>query len=296
MGPDSGAACRHLEEVKMTTPACLMVRVAAGAANDALLKLALDAAARLKATKVIGISARQPIQIYGSPEMYVPPEMVTWDLEQIDRELKAAETSFRAAFAGKVAAVEWRSTVVTYGTIADYVGEQMRAADLLVTAAPEGGVLLDGSRHVSVADLALRAGRPVLVAASAQDRLDLRSVVVGWKDTREARRAVRDALPFLLLADRVTVVEVAAADDVAAARARTEDVVGWLAGHGVTAAALAAVQDREEAGQLRRMARELDAGLVVGGAYGHTRLREWVLGGITRDLLLRPVHCSLVSH
>lgn len=280
----------------MTTSACVMVRVAAGAPNDALLKLALDAAARLKATKVIGISARQPIQIYGSPEMYVPPELVTWDLEQIDKELKAAEASFRAAFAGKVATVEWRSTVVTYGTIADYVGEQMRAADLLVTAVPDGGMLLDGSRHANVADLALRAGRPVLVAAAAQDRLDLRSVVVGWKDTREARRAVRDALPFLLLADRVTVVEIAAADDVASARARTEDVVGWLAGHGVTATALAAVQDREEAGQLRRMVRELDAGLVVGGAYGHTRLREWVLGGITRDLLLRPLHCSLVSH
>jgi len=47
---------------------------------------------------------------------------------------------------------------------------------------------------------------------------------------------------------------------------------------------------------LGNIARELDAGLVVGGAYGHTRLREWVLGGMTRDFLLQPPRCSLVSH
>ena len=51
----------------MTTPASLMVRLTAGTPDDALLKLAADLAARLKVTKVIGISARQPIQIYGSP-------------------------------------------------------------------------------------------------------------------------------------------------------------------------------------------------------------------------------------
>src|SRR5512139_770784 len=113
------------------TPVSLMVRLAAGT-NDALLKLAADLAGRLRATKVIGISARQPIQIYGSPEMYVPPELVNWDRAQIDKELKEMEKGFRKALEGKVAAVEWRSTVVTYGSIADYVAEQARAADLLI--------------------------------------------------------------------------------------------------------------------------------------------------------------------
>src|SRR5262245_13383722 len=123
----------------MTAPASLMVYLVAGAPNDSLLKLATDLAARLKVAKVIGISACQPIQIYGSPEMYVPPELVTSDREQIDRELKAAERHFRSTLEGKVATVEWRSTVVTYGSIADYVSEQMRAADLLVTGSQEGG-------------------------------------------------------------------------------------------------------------------------------------------------------------
>ena len=280
----------------MITPASLMVRLAAGVPNDALLLFTADLAARLKVTQVIGISARQPLQIYGTPDMYVPPEFINWDREQIDKELKAAEETFRAALEGKVTTVEWRSTVVTYGSMADYVAEQMRAADLLITAAEEGGSLFDRSRHVNVADVVLRAGRPVLVVGSAVDKLDPGSVIVGWKDTREARRAVEDALPLLMLADRVTVVEVADEEDLADARARTEDVADWLARHGVAAAARAVAAANEEATELWNIAKELDAGLLVGGAYGHTRLREWVLGGVTRDLLLRPGRCSLVSH
>jgi nucleotide-binding universal stress UspA family protein len=280
----------------MMTPASLMVRLAAGTPNDALLMLAADLAGRLRASRVIGISARQPIQIYGSPEMYVPPELVNWDRAQIDKELKETEGEFRKALEGKVPAVEWRSTVVTYGSIADYVAEQARAADLLITGAQEGGALLDRSRYVNVADLILRAGKPVLVAGPAEDKLDLKHIIVGWKDAREARRAVQDGLPLLKLAQQVTVVEIAANEDMTDARARTEDVVGWLARHGVTASARAVSGATGEAAQLGNIATEVDAGLVVGGAYGHTRLREWVLGGMTRDFLLQPPRCSLVSH
>jgi nucleotide-binding universal stress UspA family protein len=275
-----------------------MVRLAPGSQNDALLKLTADLAARLKATRVIGISACQPIQFYGTPEMYVPPELVTSEREQIDRELKAAEQHFRSALEGKVAAVEWRSTVVAYGSTADYVAEQMRAADLLVTGAQEAGTLLDRSRYVNVTDLVLRAGKPVLIAAPAEAKVDLRTVVVGWKDTREARRAVQDALSLLQLAERVVVVEIAATEDLANARTRVQDVAAWLARHGIASSARAAVATTGEGAQLRNITGdlELDAGLVVGGAYGHTRLREWVLGGVTRDFLLQPARCSLVSH
>jgi len=172
----------------------------------------------------------------------------------------------------------------------------MRAADLLVTAAEEGGSLFDRSRQVNVADLVLRAGRPVLVVGSTVDALDLRSVVIAWKDTREARRAVEDALPLLMLSDRVIVAEVASGEELAGARVRTKDVAAWLARHGVTASARTVTAANEEAAELWKLAKELDAGLLVGGAYGHTRLHEWVLGGVTRDLLLQPARCSLVSH
>ena len=105
-------------------------------------------------------------------------------------------------------------------------------------------------------------------------------------------------MPLLLLAERVIVVEIAAADDLADARTRTQDVAGCLTTHGVVASARAVTTASSETEQLRSIVSdfELDAGLVVGGAYGHTRLREWVLGGVTRNLLLQPSRCSLVSH
>jgi nucleotide-binding universal stress UspA family protein len=94
----------------------------------------------------------------------------------------------------------------------------------------------------------------------------------------------------------VVVVEITAEKDLAGAHTRTENVANWLVRHGVAASAQAIAMKTNEAIGLWTVAKELDAGLIVGGAYGHTRLREWVLGGVTRDLLLQPTCCSVVSH
>jgi nucleotide-binding universal stress UspA family protein len=104
-----------------------------------------------------------------------------------------------------------------------------------------------------------------------------------------SRRAVAGA-------KRVTVVEIAPEEDLASARTHLEDVVGWLKRHDILAKPLASVAKRDDARQLDAIARELGADLVVAGAYGHSRMREWVLGGVTRDLLLGADRCSLVSH
>jgi nucleotide-binding universal stress UspA family protein len=273
-----------------------MVRVAAGVPNDALLAFTADLAARLKVARVIGISAWQPVVIYGSPDAYVPPQLIDWDRAQIDKELAAAENSFHAALACKGPTVEWRSSIVSHGSILDFVAQEMRAADLLVASAVEGGAVFDKSRNIGVADLVLRTGKPLLVVGSSADRLDLRSAVVAWKDTRETRRAVQDALPLLKRADRVVVVEVAPEEAVTAAGERTKDVARWLTANGVASTSRVDRSEGDDAAQLAAIARRLGAGLLVGGAYGHARLREWALGGVTRDLLLQPPQCSLVSH
>lgn len=280
----------------MTDALTLMVRLAAGAPDDALLVYAADVAARMNIGRVIGISAWRPIMLYGSPDAYIPPQFLDWDRAQIDKELVAAESAFRSTLGDKVPAVEWRSSVLDYGSIVDFVAQEARAADLLLASAAEGDGVIDQTRNVDIADLVLRSGKPVLVAGSGVRRLDLRSAVVAWKDSREARRAVQDALPLLAHADRVTVVELAPDEGLIAAEARTADVARWLAGHGVTASSRVDRSEGSDAIQLAAIARRLGAGLLVGGAYGHARLREWVLGGVTRDLLLRPVESSLVSH
>ena len=81
-----------------------------------------------------------------------------------------------------------------------------------------------------------------------------------------------------------------------AAKKRLEDVQAWLQAHGIKAGILAAAATGDDAIRLNAIAREHKADLLVAGAYGHSRLREWVLGGVTHDLLLRAERCVLVSH
>jgi nucleotide-binding universal stress UspA family protein len=80
------------------------------------------------------------------------------------------------------------------------------------------------------------------------------------------------------------------------ARARVDDVVAWLARHDVVAFAVVTDTDAHAANQLELVAKETGSDLVVAGAYGHSRLREWAFGGVTRDLLTRSTRCSLLPH
>ena len=152
------------------------------------------------------------------------------------------------------------------------------------------------SRHVDIGDFVMQAGRPCLIVPAEAEALSLDHVVVGWKDSRETRRAISDALPLLQAADRVTIVEIADKDDLDAANGRLADVAGWLKRHGIDATPVTAASTGDDAARLDAIAREQGATLLVAGAYGHSRVREWALGGVTRDLLLRAGRCALVSH
>jgi nucleotide-binding universal stress UspA family protein len=107
---------------------------------------------------------------------------------------------------------------------------------------------------------------------------------------------VADALPLLKLAGRVTVIEIAPEADRVAARERLDDVAGWLERHGVTAQTFVTPSTGSDSQTLQDIATEERSDLLVAGAYGHSRLREWLLGGVTRDLLQHAPHCTLVSH
>ena len=172
-----------------------------------------------------------------------------------------------------------------------------RCADLIVA----GGCSRKGAspyRDVSPAELAMQAGRPVLVAPAAAPPLSAKKIVVAWKDTREARRALSDAMPFLLEAEGVLVLEVCDHDAAADAEVRTGDVADALRRRGV-AAATAKVEILGHAPPSQRIldaARHFGADLVVLGCYGHSRLGEWVFGGVTRDLLAQDEVFLLLSH
>lgn len=273
--------------------ATLMVRLELGHSNANLLKIVGDLAQRFHAS-VIGITACQPIEtVYG--DSYLAGPFVAQDRDEIEKEIKAAEAEFRSALCACAGNLEWRAAV-TFAPLSEYVAQEARSADLLITGADSGRSLVGGSRYLDTGDLVIRLGRPVLIVPAGANELKLEHAVIGWKETREARRAAVDALPFLRAAKRVTVVEVAGEEDVASARAHLDDVVSWLKRHDVLAKPLVSAAKRDDAGELDAITRELGADLVVAGAYGHSRMREWVLGGVTRDLLLCADRCSLVSH
>jgi nucleotide-binding universal stress UspA family protein len=97
-------------------------------------------------------------------------------------------------------------------------------------------------------------------------------------------------------AAHVTIVEIVDQRELAEARRRLDEVVVWLSRHGVAAEPCATPSTGEDAYQLHALALEHKAGVIAAGAYGHSRVHEWVLGGVTRDLLLRAGRCTLVSH
>jgi len=123
------------------------------------------------------------------------------------------------------------------------------------------------------------------------ERLSAKHVVVAWKDTREARRAVRDSLPFLKQAEDVSVIGIGEP-----AQGGT-DVCAYLRHHGIEARAYTRPgQIASMADELVRIAEQEGADLIVCGAYGHSRTREWVFGGVTRELLNHAPVCCLMAH
>ncbi|MGH6797164.1 MAG: universal stress protein, partial [Roseiarcus sp.] len=136
----------------------------------------------------------------------------------------------------------------------------------------------------------------ILISPPGATGLKLTRAIVCWKDSREARRAVADALPILKASKRVDVVELVNEHEIEAARGRLADVGDWLHRHGVEATCLATPARAAESAHLAAIARDLEADLIVAGAFGHSRLREWAFGGVTRDLLVNAERCTLVSH
>ncbi len=283
--------------------ATLMVHMQVGQPNRAVLLAAAGLAERFGAG-VIGVAACQPIQLVYS-DGYIAGDVFEKDREEKDREVAEAEAAFRATFRTRSNLLEWRSTI-TLGASCGWVADQARCADLVITGAGAPADLFDSSRRVNTGELVMQAGRPVLVVPhgadapgvdqTGPDEISLNHAMIAWKDTRETRRAVLDALPLLQRVAQVSVVEVAAEDSMADARMHVADVTAWLGRHGVAASNQAVPSDGSDAAQLDAIARDHGADLVVAGAYGHSRVREWALGGVTRSLLMHSGRCSLLSH
>ena len=271
----------------------VMVGLAIGQPNDSRLEIAAQLAERFGAG-VIGVAAAE-----FSPPLYfaegdAAQKLIDQGWAAVKNWLAGLESEFRAAMQNRAKEVEWRSAE-DFPT--RYIVQQARACDIIVVGEAARGALADPFTQINPSDLVMQMGRPLLVVPETCNWLDLRSVLVAWEDTVEARRAISDALPLLGKSTEITVAEIVEDEtDRAAALSRVGDVVAWLSRHGVHASAQVPEQRGDAASQLERIAANVGAGVVIAGAYGHSRLSEWILGGVTRNLVNPSNRCSLLSH
>ncbi|MGH1571718.1 universal stress protein [Methylobacterium sp. P31] len=267
--------------------ASIMVALDTSEAAARRVRLAADLARRFEAA-LTGVAARKLPS--PGPAGDLGEAQAAYDAERakLADELTLAQDVFRASAGGDIR-TGWRQA--EDGAEA-FLVRHGRGADLVVI----GRDIPRTSRDAMMPDpgaVLMEMGRPVLIVPPEADRLDAARIVIAWKDAPEARRAVSAALPFIGRADKVFV----AAAGSEAGYEGAEEVSEFLARHGahVTTNLLDAPAG-EAADAILRFARREDADLIVMGGYGHSRMREWLFGGVTRDILRTSSLCCLMSH
>ncbi|TAL53220.1 MAG: universal stress protein [Pandoraea sp.] len=213
-----------------------------------------------------------------------------------------ARQKFEAIAARAGATAEWRAP---QGLADDLAALHARHADLIVLGQHDGQAPAAPVAERFNENLILASGRPVLVVPyTGPVPHRFRSILIAWNGSRESARAVGDAMPLLERADRVT----AAIIDPTNVEPRldapnTNALIDYLSRHGVSAA-FEAIPASHEVGVdkagvgelLLTRAADVAADLIVMGCYGHARLRELVMGGVTRTLLRSMTVPTLLSH
>lgn len=175
----------------------------------------------------------------------------------------------------------------------------VRRTDLAVIGRPAGSTADVAMAHAYFAGVLLESGRPVLVVPEGtRAHLPPRRAIVAWADTSEATRAAHDALPFLEAAEAVEIVVVDAHKGaLQTVEQSVEGLLAHLRGHGVHAELTTCSSGRSPVSHaLLEQAHRKQAQLIVAGGYGHGRVREWAVGGTTRELFLESSIPVLFSH
>jgi nucleotide-binding universal stress UspA family protein len=272
------------------TIATVMVYVDPEQQAEGQVRIARDVANKFGAS-LIGVSAFA-VEPPFVAEGVIIKETTADDLKRMKSALMDKEQWFRSVAGLPKERVEWRCSV-EYPTA--FLTNEARSADLVVIRRTQKK--MDQFHFIDPAKAMMRMGRPTLLVPDHVPALNADHIVVGWKDTREARIAVRDALPLLSKASQVTVVEICTSNEQDVARRRVRDVAKYLQAHAVKCQVGVRVHMAEsDAHQLVRVAMDESADLIVTGGYGHSRLGEWMFGGMTRGLLNEAPVCVMMSH
>ena len=226
---------------------------------------------------------------------YIPAEVIETQERDNETATRAALDRFTTASARAGVAAEPLTLSASFGGVGEQFGRIARRFDLSIVgqAEPETSAVEE-----IVAESALfESGRPVIIVPYIQKApLKLDRVMLCWDGSRAAARAIADAMPLLHRAGRVEVVIVAnergKQDEIEGA-----DMGGHLARHGLNVEVKrTALGGIDVADVILSHAADASSDFIVMGGYGHSRLREFVLGGVTRSILRSMTVPVLMSH
>jgi len=260
----------------------ILVHCDAGKSVSHRLGVAAELAQRFGA-RLVGLHVRQPFDapVYFNGSLPMDDLFRIYD-EGAKADEAAAAAAFEKAIKGKHLSTEWRTAS---GYPENEVALQARYADLVVLGQAEPEPTATPSDLPET--VAIATGRPVLVVPHIGAKPPGKVVLLCWNASREAARAAADSLPFLKAAEKVIILAVDPATSSAGHGAEPgADVAAWLSRHGVKVTVQRDVAaDSDVGGVILSRAADHDADLIVMGIYGHSRMREMVLGGVSRTLL-----------
>lgn len=274
----------------------ILVTLEPGAALEHRMLCAADVA-RAHEAHLIGLSVIEPLNLaaYFSPSIDALIEIEQQHREAAEAASRKVETTFRGVCSRVGISSEWR---LGEGNTGDVALEHARYADLAIVgqvnpeSPPPNGAAGLPER------LVLASGRPVLIIpyVGRYETIGTR-VLVAWNRTREAARAVNDALPILKRAHQVTVLSINPDGGDPGSNPPGADVAHHLARHGVKVeTSYTVAEDIAVGSAILSRAADLGVDLIVMGCYGVSRLRELVLGGASREILGHMTMPVLMSH
>jgi nucleotide-binding universal stress UspA family protein len=222
----------------------------------------------------------------------LPRDLLDHMREDVENTARAALEAFSVRAKQTGVTVETVMLDLATGDVSREISRLARYFDATVLQQPDPA----GTESADLIEAVLfGSGRPVLVVPFRQGPTQFKAVLIAWDEGRPAARAVADALPLLAMAERVEVVTVG---DLRGDRSRlSSHLVRHLARHGIEAQMTSLANDQGSvASALLSHAADVKADLIVMGGYGHSRLREIVLGGTTRRILQTMTIPVLMAH
>lgn len=257
---------------------------------------ALDLAQRFDA-RVVALATTGSLVLPAGFDMAPSGELIAEWQDYLEKQARDAASGFEATAAKRgVTRIETR---IARDRELSALEVGSRYTDLIVIGQQEPGSANADGPHATPGDVVLACPRPVLVVPYIGAPAGFgKHALIAWNGSREASRAVADALPLLKAAQKVTVMAInPVIDEDEHGPLPGADLAAYLAQHGVTVDVNADRTPVNDVGEeLLSRAADLEADLIVMGAYGHSRAREWVFGGATRTILSGMTVPVLVSH